>query len=68
VAKHPDCARKLRERTLTNLDNERPAWLAAAHRALDESVFAAYGRPPDLWDDELLAKLLELKLSRAGSP
>ncbi len=68
VAKHPDYARKLRERTLTNLDNERPAWLAAAHRSLDEAVFAAYNWPPDLPDDNLLAKLLELNLSRAGAP
>lgn len=72
VAKHPDYARKLRERTLTNLYNKRlkgeAAWLASAHRALDEAVFAAYGWPPDLSDDDLLAKLLDLNLSRAGSP
>jgi hypothetical protein len=56
----------LKKRTLTNLYNERPAWLANAHRALDAAVFAAYGWPPTLSDDELLAKLLALNLSRAG--
>jgi hypothetical protein len=30
-------------------------------------VFAAYGWPADLSDDELLARLLELNLSRAGT-
>ncbi len=30
-------------------------------------VFAAYGWPPTLGDDDLLAKLLELKLARAGT-
>ena len=66
VARHPDYAKKLRERTLTNLYNERPAWLASAHRVLDEAVFAAYGWPVEVSDEELLAKLLALNLSRAG--
>ena len=35
----------LKTRTLTNLYNARPAWLADAHRKLDEAVFAAYGWP-----------------------
>ena len=30
-------------RTLTNLYNDRPQWLAAAHTALDTAVAAAYG-------------------------
>ena len=34
---------ELNKRTLTNLYNKRPAWLADAHRKLDEAVFAAYG-------------------------
>ena len=45
VAKDPDCAESLKKRTLTNLYNQRPAWLDLAHRKLDEAVFAAYG-----WD------------------
>lgn len=61
-----DCATKLKRRTLTNLYNERPTWLDLAHRKLDEAVFAAYGWPVDLSDDELLARLLELNLSRAS--
>ncbi len=59
-------AAALKKRTLTNLYNERPTWLANVHRKLDEAVFAAYGWSPGLTDDELLAKLLELNLSRAG--
>lgn len=53
------------QRTLTNLYNERPAWLDTAHRELDEAVFAAYGWPPDLSDEETLARLLALNLERA---
>jgi hypothetical protein len=64
--KDADSAIKLKKRTLTNLYNERPAWLANAHRRLDEAVFAAYGWKPDLSDDELLAKLLALNLERAA--
>ena len=62
-----DCAKELSKRTLTNLYNQRPAWLDHAHRRLDEAVFAAYGWPTDLSDDELLARLLELNLSRQAS-
>lgn len=49
---------------MTRLYNERPAWLANAHRRLDEAVFAAYGWPADLSDDAILANLLELNLAR----
>jgi len=66
VPKDDKTAALLKKRTLTNLYNERPAWLANVHRKLDEAVFAAYGWSPGLSDDELLAKLLELNLSRAG--
>ena len=57
----------LRQRTLTNLYNERPAWLDTAHRQLDEAVCAAYGWPPGLSDAEVLARLLALNLERARS-
>jgi hypothetical protein len=60
-------AAALKKRTLTNLYNDRPAWLANAHRTLDEAVFAAYGWPPSLTDDELLAKLLDLNLAQSAS-
>ena len=60
-----ECAAKLKKRTLTNLYNERPAWLDLAHRKLDAAVAAAYGWPADLTDDEILARLLALNLERA---
>jgi hypothetical protein len=56
----------LKKRTLTNLYNERPTWLANAHRKLDEAVFAAYGWPADLDDAEVLSRLLALNLEREG--
>ena len=49
-------------RTLTNLYNERPTWLRLAHQKLDAAVFAAYGWPENLTDDEILEKLLALNL------
>ena len=58
---------ELRRRTLTNLYNERPAWLDTAHRRLDEAVFNAYGWPPRLSDDEVLARLLALNQERAAA-
>ncbi len=54
------------KRTLTNLYNARPTWLELAHKKLDEAVFAAYGWPSDLSDEEILEKLLALNLERAG--
>ena len=60
----PEHAAELKKRTLTNLYNQRPAWLANAHRALDEAVAAAYGWPVDLDDDEVLRRLLALNRQR----
>ncbi|WP_345344614.1 hypothetical protein [Candidatus Villigracilis affinis] len=51
--------------TLTNLYNQRPTWLDLAHKRLDEAVFAAYGWPSDLSDEEILEKLLALNLERS---
>lgn len=65
VPRDAECAAKLAKRTLTNLYNERPAWLDLAHRKLDEAVFDAYGWPPDLSDEEILERLLALNLERA---
>lgn len=59
--------KELKKRTLTNLYNLRPAWLANAHKQLDDAVLVAYGWPADISDDDLLARLLALNLSRAGS-
>ncbi|MBI5948574.1 MAG: class I SAM-dependent DNA methyltransferase [Chloroflexi bacterium] len=60
---------ELKKRTLTNLYNERPAWLVSAHRKLDEAAFAAYGWPENpgaLSKDEILGRLLQLNAQRAG--
>ena len=56
---------ELKKRTITNLYNQRPVWLDLAHRKLDAAVFAAYGWPADLSDEEILARLLTLNLERA---
>ena len=58
---------ELKKRTLTNLYNARPAWLADAHRKLDAAVFAAYGWPDTLTDAEILERLLALNHQRAAS-
>jgi type II restriction/modification system DNA methylase subunit YeeA len=60
-------AEELSKRTLTNLYNQRPSWLAEAHRRLDEAVFAAYGWPASLTDAEILERLLALNHARAAS-
>jgi len=53
------------KRTLTALYNQRPIWLALAHEKLDRAVFAAYGWPSDLSDEDILARLLSLNLERS---
>jgi type II restriction/modification system DNA methylase subunit YeeA len=60
-------AEELKRRTLTNLYNARPSWLAEAHRKLDAAVFAAYGWPVTLTDAELLERLLALNHERAAA-
>ena len=57
---------QLRRRTLTNLYNDYPTWLANAHERLDAAVADAYGWPADLADGEVLERLLALNLERAG--
>jgi type II restriction/modification system DNA methylase subunit YeeA len=58
---------ELAKRTLTNLYNARPTWLASAHERLDRAVLAAYGWPGDITDDDLLKNLLALNHERAGA-
>ncbi|NOT82117.1 MAG: adenine methyltransferase, partial [Gallionella sp.] len=58
----------LKKRTLTNLYNARPAWLANAHAELDAAVAAAYGwtdYTAEMSDEEILRRLLVLNLERA---
>ncbi len=55
----------LRSRTLTNLYNERPAWLAQAHERLDRTVLAAYGWETSLSDEALLQHLFTLNYERS---
>ncbi len=56
---------QLKNRTMTNLYNSRPAWLANAHEDLDKAVLKAYGWPESLADNEILEKLLELNRNRS---
>jgi hypothetical protein len=60
-------AKDLAARTLTNLYNQRPAWLDMAHKRLDVAVCGAYGFDPAISDEEILGLLLALNLSRAGA-
>ncbi len=59
----------LKKRTLTNLYNERPAWLDMAHKDLDRVVAAAYGwtdwGQEGLPDDVILERLFKLNQERA---
>ncbi len=65
---NPDGASEadLKKRTLTHLYNERPTWLGLAHQQLDRAVLDAYGWSHDLSDDDILARLLDLNVARAG--
>lgn len=81
MPKNHDAAEQLKKRSLTNLYNERPTWLAHAHRDLDRAVVAAYGWPealadrvqpenPDASDrkaaeEEILKRLFDLNQERA---
>ncbi len=66
VPRDADSAASLKKRTLTNLYNERPAWLDLAHKKLDAAVFDAYGWDTGIDDDELLERLLRLNLERTN--
>jgi type II restriction/modification system DNA methylase subunit YeeA len=67
LPKDADAAKKLKVRTLTNLYNQRPQWLADVHEALDRAVAAAYGWPEDISTELALEKLLALNLARAAA-
>lgn len=60
----------LKRRTLTNLYNERPAWLDNAHKALDVAVAQGYGwgdYSPAMPNEEILRRLLELNKQRVSA-
>ena len=57
VPRDEKVATALKKRTLTNLYNARPQWLADAHAQLDAAVAAAYGWPGDITDDAALREL-----------
>jgi len=61
-----DAAKELAKRTLTNLYNTRPTWLANLHADLDRAVLAAYGWPEEIEEEPMLAALLALNLERAA--
>ena len=60
LPRNEDAAKALKKRTLTNLYNARPQWLADAHAALDAAVASAYGWPVDISDYGALSELLAL--------
>ena len=60
VPRNVAAAKALKKRTLTNLYNARPKWLADAHGALVGAVAAAYGWPADISEDDALRELLAL--------
>jgi hypothetical protein len=78
VAGYPDrilplndaAAKELKTRTLTNLYNTRPTWLAYAHADLDRAVADAYGWGDDwakgMIDDDILSRLFALNQARAA--
>ncbi len=64
----PGHAAELKKRTLTNLYNARPAWLALAHQELDAAVATAYGwsdYSAAMPDEEILRRLLALNRQRS---
>ena len=66
VPRGEEAAKALKKRTLTNLYNARPQWLADAHDSLDAAVAAAYGWSADISDDEVFRDLLALNATSAS--
>ena len=63
VPRNEETEKELRKRTLTNLYNARPQWLADAHAALDAAVATAYGWDAEIKEEEALLALLRLNAS-----
>ena len=70
LPKDQEAAKELKKRTLTNLYNARPQWLAQAHAALDTAVAQAYGWGAEwaasMSNDDVLARLFALNQARAS--
>ena len=64
VAVDEEAAVVLKGRTLTNLYNARPSWLANLHRALDVAVWRSYGWAEGMGELEVLGRLLGLNVER----
>ena len=63
VPKDETAAKQLKARTLTNLYNARPQWLANAQNALDTAVASAYGWDTSISDEDALGKLLRQNMA-----
>ena len=59
-------ARKLKVRTVTDVYDARPQWLADAQAALDAAVAAAYGWEAHVAEEDALGALLGLNLAAGG--
>ncbi|MDA9406311.1 type IIL restriction-modification enzyme MmeI [Bradyrhizobium sp. CCBAU 45384] len=62
-----EAAKLLKKRTLTNLYNEPPTWLANAHADLDAAVAAAYGWAAGISEEEAIARLFVLNQERTAA-
>ena len=65
VARDEAAAKELKARTLTNLYNARPQWLADAHDALDSAVALAYEWSVGVSEDEAMSELITINRSRS---
>ena len=63
VPRNAEAAESLKTRTLTNLYNVYPQWLADAHADLDSAVATAYGWADNLPEEDILRNLLDLNLA-----
>ena len=63
VRRDETAAEELKVRTLTNLYNVRPQWLADAHRSLDAAVAAAYEWDAEISVEKALTELMALNAS-----
>ena len=62
VPRSPEASEQLKQRTLTQLYNTRPRWLAELHQVLDAAVAKAYGWTTQVTEDEFLSDLLDRNL------